>query len=129
MLRGISKILGKEEKNIIDKSVLGLFALMMKPRVVLDIPSYWQEVINTQLLSLSLTRSFKFPSLIIYLFLYQNVEEFLHLGLNIMDINKKRQSTVFWTNILREEKNEEGSFDFENHLMSTTYKIVNGVSP
>ena len=74
MLSCISKIVGKEDDNIIGKSVLGMFALMMKPRVVLDIPSYWQEVVNTQLMSLSLTGSFRFHYLIIYLFLYQNLE-------------------------------------------------------
>ena len=89
-MRCIIKILGKEDDIIIEKSVLGLFALMMKPGVVLDIHSYWKEVFNTKLMSLSLTGSFRFSSLIIYLFLYQNVEELLYLGLNIMDVNKKR---------------------------------------
>lgn len=74
------KDIGKEDDNIIDKSVMGMFALMMKPGVVLDNPSYWQEDVNTQLMSLSLTGSFRFPSLVIYLFLYQNVEEFLNWG-------------------------------------------------
>ena len=74
VLRCISKILGKEDDNTIDKSFLGMFALMMKPKVVLDIPSYWQEFVNTQCMSLSLVGSFRFPSLINYLFLYQNVE-------------------------------------------------------
>ena len=77
VLRCISNILGKDDDSIVDKSVLGMFALMMKPGVVLDIPSYWQEAVNSQLMSLSLTDSFRFPSLFIYLFLYQNVEEFI----------------------------------------------------
>ena len=54
MLRCISKILGKEDDSTIDKSVLGMFSLLMKPKVVLDIPSYWQEFVNTQCMSLSL---------------------------------------------------------------------------
>ena len=56
MLRCILKILGKEDDSIVDKSVLRLFALMMKPGVVLDIPSYWQEDVDTQLMTLSLNR-------------------------------------------------------------------------
>ena len=74
MLSCIANILGKDDDRTMDKSVLGMFAMMMKPGVVLDIPSYWQEAFNSQLTSLSLTGSFRFPSLIVYLFLYQNVE-------------------------------------------------------
>ena len=101
MLRCIANILGKVDDGTVDKSILGMFAMMMKPRLVLDIASYWQEAFNTQLMSLSLTGSFRFPSLIVYLFLYKNVEEFMHLGLNIMDMNKRRQSVIFWTDIVR----------------------------
>ena len=101
VLRCIAKILGKYDDSTVEKSVLGMFTMMMKPGVVLDIPSYWQEAVNSQLMTLSLIGSFKFPSLAIYLFLYQNVEEFMHLGLNIMDMNKKRQLVIFWTDILR----------------------------
>ena len=39
--------------------------------------------------------------MIVYLFLYQNVEEFMNLGLNIMDVNKIRQSVIFWTDVVR----------------------------
>lgn len=74
-------------------------------------------------MSLSLTSSFKFPSLIVYLFLYQNVEEFMNLGLNIMDVNKKRKSIVFWTDVVRREKNEARLFDFAIDFMSVAYKI------
>ena len=62
ILSHIAKIMGKDDDNAVDKSVLGMFAMMMKPRMVLDIPSYWQEAVNSQLMSLSLTGSFKFPS-------------------------------------------------------------------
>ena len=90
VLKCITNILGKYDDITVEKSVLGMFAMMMKPGVVLDIPSYWQEAVKSQLMSLSLTGSFRFPSLAIYLFLYQNVEELMYLGLNIMDMNKKR---------------------------------------
>ena len=90
VLSSIAKILGKENDLNIDKLVLGMFALMMKPGKILDIPYFWQETVNSQLMVFSLTGSFKFPSLIVYLFLYQNVEEFMSLGLNIMDVNKQK---------------------------------------
>ena len=41
VLSHIAKILGKDDDNAVDKSVLGMFAMMMKPGMVLDIPSYW----------------------------------------------------------------------------------------
>ena len=84
------KILGKEDASQIDISVLELFDLMMKPEVVLDISSFWQENINSQFMSLTLIDSFKFPSVVTYLFMYQNAEEFLNFGLNIMDSIRKR---------------------------------------
>ena len=69
-----------------------------------------------------LTGSFKFPSLIVHLFLYQNVEEFMSLGLNIVDVNKQKQSVIFWTNIIRREENEAGMFEFSSHYMSISIK-------
>ena len=35
---------------------------------------------------------------------------------------------MFWTDVVREEKNEEVQFDFANHFMSIAYNILNGVS-
>ena len=95
VLSSIAKILGKENVITVDRLFLGMFIMMIKPSMVLDIPSFWQEVVNSLLMSLSLTSSFKFPSLIVYLFLYQNVEKFMHLVLNIMDVNKHRNSVIF----------------------------------
>lgn len=129
VLSSIAKILGKDDDSTVDKSILGMFSMMMNPGIVLDIPSYWKEAFNSQLMSLSLTDSFRLPSLIVYLFLYQNVEEFMHLGLNIMDMNKKRKSVVFWTDVVRREKNEIGLFDFASYFMSIAYKVLNGVPP
>lgn len=95
VLQVISKILGKENSKQVDKVVLGFFSLMMKPKVVLDIPTFWVDTINNQFMTLPLTGSFKFPSVITYLFLYQNAEHFTYLGLNVGYINKKKQSMVF----------------------------------
>ena len=47
VLSHIAKFLGKDDDNIVDKSVLGMFSMMMKPGMVLDIPSYWQEAVNS----------------------------------------------------------------------------------
>ena len=74
VLSCIANILGKDDDSTVDKSILMMFSMMMKPRLVLDIPSYWKEVVNSQFMSLSLTGSFRFHSLIVYLFLYQNVQ-------------------------------------------------------
>ena len=88
------EILGRDDDREIDKAALGMFALMMKPGVVLDIPSFWQEVVNSQLIAFPLTGYFRFLSLVVYLFLYQNFEEFMSVGLNIMDSNKNKQSVL-----------------------------------
>lgn len=90
VLQIIAKILGKEDSKKVDKFVLEFFSLMMMPEIVLDIPSFWVEVINTQFMTSPLTGSFKFPTVIAYLFLYQNVDHFFGLGLNMIDINKKK---------------------------------------
>ena len=37
----IMEIFGRDDDREIDKAALGMFALMMKPGVVLDIPSFW----------------------------------------------------------------------------------------
>jgi len=62
----------------------------MKPEIVLDIPTFWVDAINNQFMTLPLTSSFKFPSVITYLFLYQNAKHFSDLGLNVVDSNKKK---------------------------------------
>ena len=122
VLSHIAKILGKDDDNAVDKLVLGMFSMMMTLGMVLYIPSYWQEAVNSQLMSLSLTGSFKFPSLIVYFLLYQIVEEFMHLGLNIMDVNKRRQLVIFSIDVVRREKNEARLFDFSGYYMPTAYK-------
>ena len=58
ILSCIAEILGKDNDHTVDKSVLGMYALMMKPGVVLDIPSFWQEVVNSQLMTFPLTGFF-----------------------------------------------------------------------
>lgn len=67
----------------------------MKPEIALGIPAFWVDAISTQFMTLPLTGSFKFPSVITYLFLYRNAEHFSNLGLNVVDIKKKKQSVVF----------------------------------
>ena len=129
ILSCIAEILGKENDQTVDKLVLGMYALMMKPGVVLDIPYFWQEIVNSQLLAFPLTGFFRFPSLLVYLFLYQNVEEFMSLGFNIFDVNKQKKSVLFWTDMTRKEGNEAGLFEFSSHYMPIAYRILNGVHP
>lgn len=83
---------------------------MMKPEIVLYIPTFWVDIINTQFMTLPLTWSFKFPSVITYLFLYRNFEHFLDLGLNVVDINKKKQSVVFSIDLIRGDLGDSSLF-------------------
>ena len=41
ILSCIAEILGKDNDQTVNKSVLGMYVIMMKPGVVLDIPSFW----------------------------------------------------------------------------------------
>lgn len=41
VLSSIANILGKDDDSMVDKSMLRMFSVMMKPGMVLDIPSYW----------------------------------------------------------------------------------------
>ena len=67
---------------------------MMQPDVVLDIPTFWEHSINSQLLNFSIVKCLKFPSLLIYLFLYVHIDQFMNLGLNKMDVNKEKKTMV-----------------------------------
>jgi len=125
----IAKILGKEDSNQVDKVVLGFLSLMMNPEIVLDILEFWVDAINIQFMPLPLPCSFKFPSAITYLFLYQNVERFSNLGLNVVNINKKKQSMVFSTGLIRGDLEDSGLFEFTSLFLPVAYKILNGSLP
>jgi len=40
ILQTLAKILGREDTNIIDKFIIGVFSLMMSPKTVFYIPSF-----------------------------------------------------------------------------------------
>ena len=48
VLQILAKFLGRKDVMVVDNSILGMFSLMMKPRVILDIPTYLENVINNQ---------------------------------------------------------------------------------
>lgn len=129
VLQVIAKILGKEDSKQVYKVVLGFFSLMMKPEVVLDIPTFLVDAINTQFMTLPLTGSFKFPTVLTYLFLYQNAEHFSGLRLNVVDINKKKQLVVFWIDLIRNDPGDSGLFEFNSLFLPVAYRILNGSLP
>lgn len=71
--------------------------LSMQPNVILDIPTFWEGFVNFQLSKFNLTSCFRFPSMLVSLVLYFHVEKFMHLGLNIMDPHKRKNSVINWT--------------------------------
>jgi len=85
-------------------------------------------MINSQLLDLPLTRCFRFPYLVTYLFLYIHVERFMHSGLNIVDPNKNKQSVVFWTDVIRDTGNGQGLMYFSSSFLLVVYSILNSYS-
>lgn len=40
ILQIIAKVLGREDTTFIDKDILGMFNLILQPKVVVDIPAY-----------------------------------------------------------------------------------------
>lgn len=125
ILQILTKVLGRDDASVIDKATLGIFSLMMKPKFVLDIPYFWEGVINAKFMNISLIGCFIIPSLITYLFLYAHVENFMHLGLNIMEPNKNKQLVNFWTDVVRGNPKNRGLMIFFSSFLSTAYSIIN----
>jgi len=94
ILQVIAKVLGKENTSIIDRVVTGIFNFFMQPEVILDIPTFWEGLVNSKLSNLNLTGCFIFPPLLVYFFLYVHAEKFMHLGLTLMDCHKRKQSMI-----------------------------------
>lgn len=90
-LQVIARVLGEENTSTIDREVIGMFNLVMQPEVTLDIPNFWEDLVNSKFSNLNLSSCFIFLSLLVFLFLYVHVEIFMHLGLNIMDSIKRKQ--------------------------------------
>ena len=87
--------------------------------------SFWERMVNSQLIDFSLTRCFIFHSLITYLFLYTHVERFMNVRLNIMDTHKNKQSMVFWTYVVRITTKNEGLMYYTTSFLSIAYSIIN----
>lgn len=68
---------------------------------------------------------FRSTSLVTYLFLYSNVEKFMHLGLNIMDALKHKQLVFLWTGIVRIDPRNEGPSYFASDFLYIVYSIIN----
>lgn len=79
ILQTLENILGREDTNIIGKAILGIFILMTSPKAVFDLPPFLEKMVNSQLTNISLTRCFRFPSLVTYLLLYAHAERFMNL--------------------------------------------------
>lgn len=59
--------------------------------------------------------------------MYQNAKHFTDLGLNFVDINKKKQKMVFWTDLIRGDPEYSGLFEFTSLFLLVVYKILNGI--
>lgn len=101
----------------------------MQPDVVLDILTFWEYAINLQLLNFSIVGYFRFPSLLVYLFLYVHVYQFMDLGLNVIDVNKQKQTMVNWIDLVRSKPNNEHFYYYIASFMSITYRIINNYDP
>lgn len=116
-LQIIAKVLGMEDTTINYRAIFGMFNLILQHVNVLDLPAYWEKMVNSKLSELALTGCLIFPSLVAYLFMYTHVESFMYLGLNTMDVHKKRQSIVIWIDTLRIHSNYEVFTYFTSSFM------------
>lgn len=103
ILQEIFRVLGKDENYVIDHATIGMFHLVMKPNVILNIPTFLEDLLNSQLLNFNLTGCFRFPSLLVYLLLYVHVEKFMHLWLNIMNHHNKKNQLINWIEFVRSQ--------------------------
>lgn len=106
-----------------------MFHLVMQPNIIFNIVTFWEVLVNSQLSYFSITGCFRFPSLVIYLFLYVHVEKFMHLGLNIRDPNRRKHSMVNWTDFIRIPFNCEGFSYLIALFMSVIYTIISNSPP
>lgn len=83
ILQIIMRILRRDETTVIDFQAIRLFHLMIQPGVMLDVPTFLEHSINSQILNFSVTMCFRFPSLLVYFFKYVHVEEFMDQRLNL----------------------------------------------
>jgi len=76
-----------------------------------------------------------YKSIFYHWWLYANtesnmhVENFMELGLNVIDVNKKKKTVVNWTNLVRIEPNNEGFSYYIDSFMLIVYMIVNNSNP
>lgn len=90
ILQIMAKILGREDTNVINRAILGMFIFLMNHETIFDIPAFWEKRVNSQLIHISLIGCFKFPFFVTYLFLYTHIEIFMHMGLSIIDPHKNK---------------------------------------
>ena len=79
---------------------------------------------------MSSTSSFKYCSLVFYLFLFEHEDRFESLGLNRFSRISAQPRAVFeWTATVREQPEGKGYTKFINEFMSIAYTIMHDKPP
>lgn len=58
-----------------------------------------------------------------------HVDQFVDLGLNVMDVNNQKKTMVNWTNLVKSKRNNEGFSYYIASFMSILYIIFNNSDP
>lgn len=112
------------------KECIALLWLMTQKGTLLDIPTFLALAIQTQFQELSSTRSFRFCSLVFYLFLFEHADKFESLGLEKLSRTSAQPRTVFeWNISVRQQPNERGYTRFLNEFMYIAYTIIHDNPP
>ena len=91
-------MLGLENADRVTKAGLEFLWLMMKPRILLDIPTFLASTIKAQFQDMSSFCSFRYCSLVFYLFMFKHVDNFEGLGLDRFSKRNGEPKSVFdWT--------------------------------
>ena len=91
-------MLGFEDADMVTKAGLGFQWLMMQAEILLDIPTFLASAIKAQFQDMSSFYSFKYCSLVFYLFLFEHVDKFEGVGLNRFSKSNAKPKSIFeWT--------------------------------
>ena len=77
------------------KTGIAFLWLMMQADIFLDIPSFLASAIKAQFQEISSAGSFKYCSLVFYLFLFEHADRFESLGLNRFSRRNAQPRSVF----------------------------------
>jgi len=122
---------GDDDANIDSKASLGFLRKMMQFGHLFDIPAYLAKAIRFQLQNFPTTSYFRYYSMLLFLFVYNHVDQFECLGLSLVASNKLRKS-VFNLDIAARKRQEPKGYYILLHghcLQNHSWCLPSHISP